>query len=180
MKFPLLQTAKRHWAKKDDQTTILPNKRPVADDKLTAIALCSTRGFEAVQIYKSEIRAQDFLYFLNKSIANLPPNKKYTILLDNATWHTVELINKTEANKFLFFNVPHMFQLNLIENAFSFIRHEFRKRHIVDGLESEAYLVMNMFFEGKNRVRFKGIYRNHLRMLIKYFNLCKEGQRDAT
>ena len=58
----------------------------------------------------------------------MDPHKSYTILLDNASWHKAEMINKAKASDFLFFNEARMFQLNIIENAFSFVRHAFRIR----------------------------------------------------
>ena len=61
-----------------------------------------------------------------------------------------------------------MFQLNMIENAFSQVRHAFRCRPVVDSIEDEAKLLLDMFFDEKNDVRFKGYYRNHLRNLKKY------------
>jgi hypothetical protein len=64
-----------------------------------------------------------------------------------------------------------MFQINLIENAFSFIRDGFRRRSLVDSIEEEAALIMDLFFNSENERRFKGVYRNHIRMLIKYLEI---------
>ena len=75
---------------------------------------------------------------------------------------------KTEVSKFFSFNEPRMFQLNIIENAFSFIRGMFRKRPQVDTMEEEAREIVRIFFDQDNERRFKGLMRNHLRQLIKY------------
>ena len=168
MKFPLLQTAKYHWIHKDSESEVKLNRREVLERSFTAIALCSTQRFVAVQLFEGEITGQDFLNFLNGAISSLPTDKKYLILADNATWHNSGLIQRTEAYKFLFFNQPRMFQINLIENAFSAVRAEFRKRDLVDKLELEAKQVVNLFFRDETGDRFQGYWRNHLRMLDKY------------
>ena len=171
MHFPLNQTAERHWTSKGDKDDLMYNRREVEETKLTAIALCSSRGFEFVQIFKKDITAQDFLYFLDYCTTLLPKGKRYSILADNASWHKADSINKLKVSKFMVFNVPHLFQLNLIENAFSFIRAEFRKRILVDTIEDEALLILNIFFDPLNEKRFQGVFRNHIRMLLKYLKL---------
>ena len=97
-------------------------------------------------------------------------HKKVTVLADNASWHKTDSIMNSKAGKFLYFNVKGLFQANAIENCFSFVRAEFRKRLLVDSLEEEALLLAKIFFNSDNVKRFEGIARNHLRslrMLIK-------------
>ena len=170
MKFPLFQTSSHRW--QHPQTSlddaVIYNRRAAHDLSLTAIALCSQEKFEAVQLFQREISGNDFMYFLNTAIAQLPAGRHYTIIADNATWHTSEAVMKCKASKFLYFNEPRMFQLNLIENAFSFVRHAFRKRPIVERMEEEATSIMKIFFDPVNKRRFKGLVRNHLRQLEKF------------
>lgn len=167
MKFPLNQTSTHSWTTKQDDQRPVYNRRP--DERiLNAIALCTIRGFVAVQVFMREITGADFLYFLNKSIASLPTGKTYTVILDNATWHSSSVVMSSEAKKFLFFNEPRHFQLNIIEAAFSFVRGAFRKRPFVEGLEAESREILKIFFDEKNEQRFQGILRLHLRQLIKY------------
>lgn len=169
MKFPLIQTAKYHWIHKDAESDIKLNRRQVRETTMTAIAMCSTQKFVAVQLFSGEVTGPDFLNFINTAIASLPTDKNYLILADNATWHNSGMIQKTEAYKFLFFNLPRMFQINLIENAFSAVRAEYRKRPTVDSLEQEAKHIANLFLAEHNTQRFAGYWRNHLRMLDKYY-----------
>lgn len=68
----------------------------------------------------------------------------------------------------MFFNFPRGYYLNLIESAFSVVRHLFRKRPLVHTLEEEAAQIINFFFEHENKGRFTGFFRNHIRMLKKY------------
>ena len=170
MKFPLFQTSSRRWQHPDtkEETAVIYNRRQVDETCLVAIALCSQDKFEAVQLYQREINGWDFLYFLNTVIPQLPAGRHYTIIADNATWHTSDAVRRSKASQFLFFNEPGMFQLNLIENAFSFVRSGFRKRPIVETIEEEATNIMRIFFDCANKRRFKGLVRNHLRQLDKY------------
>ena len=170
MKFPLYQTADKKWAHKDTLPEDLPvYNRRYEDTKqqLTAIALCSLEKFEAVQIFKGEVTGPDFLYFLNQTISRMDPRKNYSILVDNASWHKAEIISKAKASDFLFFNEARQFQLNIIENAFSFVRHAFRIREHLFTMEEEANTIARIFFDKQNVNRFKGLFRNHLRMLLE-------------
>ena len=175
MKFPLYQTSERRWQHPDSalQDSIIYNRRTAHDRSLTAIALCSLEKFEAVQIFEREINGDDFLYFLNAAIAHLPAGRHYTIIADNATWHNSEAVRRSKASDYLYFNEPRMFQLNIIENAFSFVRCGFRKRPIVVTVEEEAKNILRIFFDPVNKKRFRGLVRNHLRQLEKFLTKHK-------
>ena len=167
MKFPLVQTAERRWTHQDTprEHSLVYNRRPVNDTTLTAIAMCSVEKFEAVQIFQNEVTGSDFLHFLVEALKRMPANKNYTIIADNATWHHAKVVMKSKAADFLYFNEPKLFQLNIIENAFSYVRHAFRIRPTVDSVEEEARNIINIFFERENLQRFKGYLRQHLRNL---------------
>ena len=167
MKFPLNQTSTHAWTSLPQEERPVYNRRP-DERKLTAIAMCSTKGFVAVQVYNGEVTGIDFLYFMNKAIASLPVGRSYSCLLDNAGWHHWDLVKSSEVSNFFFFNEPRMFQLNIIENAFSFVRDSFRKRPVVETAEEEAKEILRIFFDEENERRFKGLLRNHLRQLIKF------------
>lgn len=172
MKFPLFQTSTHSWTCQEDSQRSVYNRRE--DDRmLTAIVLCSTQRFVAVQVFCKEVTGPDFVFFLNNVVGRLPQTKQYTIIADNASWHHASIVEKTKVSKFLYFNEPRMFQLNMIENAFSFIRAMFRKRPIVDGLVAEAMLIVNLFFDPSNEEKFKGILRNHIRQLMGFYS-CRE------
>lgn len=173
-KLPLVQTPERYWSDRNPDNVLYYNRRDSPDISLTAIALCSTRGFEAVQIFQNEINGTDFLHFLDIAVARLPAQKRYSILADNATWHSSQVVQKSKAYQFLAFNVAGMYQLNLIETAFSYTRNSFRKRQSSDNLEEEASRVSHILFDERNGVRFDGFYRNHLRSLLLYLEKCKQ------
>ena len=168
IKFPLLQTSKCHWIHKDKPSSIKLNRREVDNTILTAIVLCSTERFLAVQLYSGEVTGPDFVYFMSKALASLVPDKQYLVLADNATWHTSSLVRKTAIYPYLYLNAPRMYQLNLIENSFSAVRAEFRKRETVSNIREEADQILNLFFSPQSTPRFAGYFRNHLRMLRKY------------
>ena len=184
MHLPLVQTANRHWTwtnNHNDHEEMVYNRRPVEDTKLTVIAMCSLTSFVAIQVFQREITADDFLYFLQESLKNMPAKSKITILADNATWHTAKSIASTKAFSFLHFNAPRLFQANAIENCFSFIRADFRRRPLVKTFEDEARLLVKIYFNSDNIKRFKGIARNHLRSLSKllsHYYIATEGEKE--
>ena len=111
----------------------------------------------------------------------MPEKSKVTILADNATWHTAKSISSTKAFSFLYFNAPRLFQSNAIENCFSFVRADFRRRPLVKTLEDEARLLVKIFFDSENIKRFKGIARNHLRSLsnlLSHYYIATEGEKE--
>ena len=164
--FPLVQTSTHHWTTRNpNKEELVYNRRPVEETKLSVIAVCSLKSFIAMQVFKKDITADDFHYFLQEVLKRYDKSKKVTILADNASWHKTDGIIKSRAGKFLFFNARGLFQSNAIENCFSFIRSDFRKRPLVSSLEEEASLLVNIFFDKENPRRFKGIARNHLRAL---------------
>ena len=165
--FPLVQTATHHWTVPALCEELVYNRRQVPDQKLSAIALCSLEGFVAVQIYLKDITADDFLYFIQSCLERVLPDQRVTILADNASWHTSSAVTSTKAGKYLFFNVKGLYQSNAIENAFSFVRSDFRKRPLFETAQEEAKYLAEMFFQPQNKKRFDGIHRNHLRSLMK-------------
>ena len=165
--FPLVQTATHHWTAPEQCEDLVYNRRAVEEVKLSAIALCSLEGFVAVQIYNKDITIEDFHYFIQTAMLRVLPGQRVTVLADNASWHTSQVITQSKAGKFIYFNVKGLFQGNAIENAFSFIRAEFRKRPVVQSIEEEAKLLAEIFFHPENKRRFAGIHRNHLRSLMK-------------
>lgn len=169
MKLPLHQTSEFHWTKEkqpDSRTYGVRNSR----DLLTAIALCSTRRFEAVKIVAGEVNSIDVLHFLQKFIEDLPKTKRYIILVDNAPWHTSNIIQNSDVNRFLLFNEPYQFRLNMIENAFSYVRQAFRKRPDEADKHIEMDTALKIFFEEFQQSKFEGYFRNHLRNLIDVGN----------
>lgn len=165
--FPLVQTSTHHWTTKDRCEDLVYNRRAVDETKLSAIVMCSLEGFVAAQVYRHDITLDDFLFFLQSCMMRNKPGQQVTVLADNATWHTSPVVTTSKAGKFMFFNVRGLFQSNAIENAFSFVRSEFRKRAVVQSIEEEARLLLEIFFQPKNQKRFLGIHRNHLRSLMK-------------
>ena len=173
MHLPLVQTSTRHWTlthKDNSQEQLMYNRRPVEDTKLSVIAMCSLTSFVAIQVFQKDITADDFLYFLQEALTKVPERSRVTILADNATWHTARSIACTKTFSFLYFNAPRLFQSNAIENCFSFIRADFRRRPLVKSLEEEARLLVKIFFDSANYKRFPGIGRNHLRSLRYLLN----------
>ena len=164
MKLPLYQSSTHHWAIKGQEDNMRYSRRPITS-LVTAMVLCSVERFISVQLMYDQVSTVDFAYFLEKSIEQLPTNKRYFVLLDNATWHKGEFIKRSKVVDFLIFNEPHQFRLNLIENAFSYVRSAFRRRPQQQTMEEELRTIVNIFFDPLLERKFKGFHRNHIRQL---------------
>lgn len=164
--FPLFQTAEKRWTLAMNAEDTVYNRRTASEDKLSVVAACNLQGFVGIQVFRKDVTCNDFLFLLESVLAKYPSSKKVTVLVDNATWHTTPKVMKTAAGQFLFLNVPGLYRANAIENSFSFVRSEFRKRATVNSLEEEAAMLVNIFFDSANSRRFQGIHKNHLRQLL--------------
>ena len=164
--FPLFQTAERRWTLGLQEDGLFYNRRDVPDVKLSVVAACDLTGFVAIQVFKNDVNSNDFLCLLQSMLERFSDRDRVTVLADNATWHTSASVKQTEASKYLHFNVPGLFRINAIENSFSFVRSEFRKRPLVKSLEEEARLLVDIFFSRENARRFVGIHKNHLRQML--------------
>lgn len=163
--FPLNQTALKHWTKGQEDNQLVYNRRPVKEQKISAIALCDLGGFRAVQFFQKDVTGEDFLFFLQEFLQSLDQSHKVTILADNAAWHKAKNVEGTRASHYLHFNAPGLFQSNPIENCFSFVRAGFRKRRYVETKEEEVRLLLEVFFDPENPKKMAGIARNHVRVL---------------
>ena len=164
MKLPLFQTPTWHWKRTRSESQARYGIRPLTQT-LTAIAMCSIQRFEAVQLFSTEVNTVDFTYFLERAIEKLPANKRYIVLLDNATWHQGRFIQKSKACQYLLFNEPRQFRLNLIENAFSYVRSHYRRRTITEDITEETKSIISIFFSEDCSRKFAGFFRNHIRQL---------------
>ena len=173
MKLPLFQTPDWHWRRTGQEDPARFNIRPLTQT-ITAIAMCSIHKFEAVQLYETEVKTVDFTYFLEKAIDQLPFGKKYMVLLDNATWHHGKFIHKSKVAKFLIFNEPRQFRLNLIENAFSYVRALYRRRAVTNDLKEETKSIISIFLGQDCERKFPGFLRNHIRQLKIMFEKHSE------
>lgn len=165
-KLPLNQTPDYSWSRGPGQDYMY-NNRPEAL-QYTGIVMCSVRGFEFYQIYLDEVNSRDFLHFMQEAIQRLPNDKEITVLMDCATWHKAEILKSSDVYRFFCFNVPGVFQLNIIETAFSAIRNDFRQRAVCNNTTEELQAICELFSEEANGRRFRGYYVNYLRTLRQY------------
>ena len=170
MKLPLIQTPLKYWTTEGEEDERAFNARQ-ENVQITAIVMCSKERFIAVQFFLGEVNGPSFTNFLQVAINHLPNDKKYLILADNARWHTSRLVQESDAFRFIIFNLPRQYQLNLIENSFSQIRYRFRARKRYTSLIEEFRAMVELFFDQENDKRFEGYYRNHLRNLEKHLYL---------
>ena len=86
-----------------------------SEEVLTAIAVCSVRKFEALQIVKGSMNAKDFCWFMEQFVEGLSGDRKVMILLETASWHDAALVKASESFKYLLFHEPRQYCLSLIE-----------------------------------------------------------------
>lgn len=160
--FPLNNSSEYAWCGKDSRPQY--NRRP--DDRtLHAIAVCSHMGFKAVQVYTESINKEAFLYFMKQFLQSVEPGKRVVVLIGNAAWHHAKLVNESGLAEVILYNIPKMYELNLIENAFAAIKSEFRRRPVVKGVGQEVGLIVELFREDGQFERFCGYRRQLLRNL---------------
>ena len=164
--FPLFQTSDKRWTLGMHLDDRIYNHRVFPTEKLTVVAACDLTGFVAIQIFKRDVNSDDFLHLLQSLLDRYTANDQVTVLADQATYHTSARVMLSAASRFLHLNVPGLFRLNAIENCFSFVRAEFRKRPLVRTFEEEAALLVQIFYHPDNARRFEGIHKNHLRQLL--------------
>jgi hypothetical protein len=72
---------------------------------------------------------------------------------------------KSDFCELLLYNVPRMYQLNLIELTFSKAKAEWRKRPVSESLEGEIEEVVRIFKVSIPQKGFKGYRRQYLRQV---------------
>ena len=122
-------------------------------------------GFKAVQVYTDSINKEAILYFMKQFLQSIEPGKRIVVLMDNAGWHHANLVSGSGLAEVILYNIPKMYELNLIENAFAAIKSGFRRRPVVKGVEQEVALIVELFREPKHLERFCGYRRQYLRNL---------------
>ena len=165
--FPLNNSSEYAWCRPDSIPQY--NRRP--DDRtLHAIAVCSHMGFKAVQVYTDSINKEAILYFMKQFLQSIELGKRIVVLMDNAGWHHANLVSGSGLAEVILYNIPKMYELNLIENAFAAIKSGFRRRPVAKGVEQEVALIVELFRESKQLERFCGYRRQYLRNLSALAN----------
>jgi hypothetical protein len=167
--FQLNTSGKYCWTRTEDNVV---EERAGDNTVITAIVMCSKDRFEFMQLYQGQVSSSAFLYFLQKAMTQLPINMNYSILLDNAPWHHTSILRHSAMNRFLHFNLPRQYQLNMIENSFSAIKCDFRRRVVSNDIRDEINAIHNLFQPALNDTRFIGYYRHYVDTLDTY---CRTG-----
>ena len=169
IKFSLSRTTSHVWldrSKLKEGDTMELSTRPESV-MLVVMVVCSCQGFVSFQVCLEDIKAVDFLYFLQSTVSTLEPICKYRVLADNPQWHKGAVIAGSKANEFLLFNIPGLFQLNLIENSFSALRAAFERRPQTESVAEDIAYLSHLMFTEENKTKFEGYTRNMLRTIIR-------------
>ena len=160
--FGLYQTAEYCWAKRGEVPVY--NRRE-KESSLHVIGLCSQERYLAIQVFDKHPNKQDIHYFLTTFLTTWKSQGKLIILLDNAGWHVANTVMKSEYCQYLLYNVPKMYQLNLIELTFSKAKAEWRKRPVSESVEEEIEELVRIFKEVIPKKGFGGYRRQYLRQV---------------
>jgi hypothetical protein len=160
--FSLCHTPDYCWAKADELPVY--NRRGV-EESLHVIGLCSQERYLAIQVLDGHPNKNDIYYFITNFLANWTSSGRLVILLDNAGWHVANTVLKSGFKELLLYNVPRMYQLNLIELTFSKAKAEWRKRPIAENKGEEVEELVRIFSEAIPKKGFNGYRRQYLRQV---------------
>lgn len=167
VQFPLNSTSDYAWYEKNDPPVY--NRRPDTES-LYVIAICDRQMFRAVQVHFEPVNKEGILYFMQEFLRSLAPQKSTLVLMDNAGWHKANLVVKSAVGEAIWFNVPRMYELNLIENGFSAVKASFRRRPAMEEISEEVAWLVELFRQREHLERFPGYRRKFLRNLIIFMN----------
>lgn len=156
------QTPTKGWLTKD--ADMLFDARP-DNLTLTACVACSVDKFLGAMYFLRELTSHDFVHFLCELSFRLSLKKRWRILLDNAPWHSANLVKSSIFSSLLIFNIPGLYQLNFIEESFGKVRHRFRSRKVVDSLREEVEQMNQILFDQGQKSAFDGYKRYYIRTL---------------
>ena len=165
VEFPLNSTSDYAWYDKSDPP--IYNRRPETES-LYAIAICDRQMFRAVQVHLGPVNKEGVLYFMQEFLRSLAPQRSTLVLMDNAGWHKANLVVKSAVGETIWFNVPRMYELNLIENGFSAVKSSFRRRPVMRELSEEVAWLVELFRQREHLGRFAGYRRESIKQLIKF------------
>lgn len=176
--FNLKSIPRKRWRKIDDLKKLA--SRAFSRSILYCCVTCTLETIFSVQFFEKQLTSIDYLYFIYSTLElfyskNL--SKTPVIFNDQATWHRGSAIQASPIWPVLHFNTPGLYQLNYIENIFSYIKAQFRMRPFAPNLEAEINNIVRIFHKARKSILQRGFYRNHLRAIIKYsrfLEVCKK------
>ena len=164
--FPLNHTPTHCWRHKDD-TGAGYKERTQCKTQLTCIALCSKTRVIAIQLHTEEMQAQAIIYFLTEVLQRHQTTSKVVVLLDNAKYHSAQLVRESSVGPYLLFSVPRCWELNLIEVLFSKAKEKWQRRPSVRCAEEEVSQVIRVFRECQVAADFTGYRKQYLRNILQ-------------
>lgn len=163
--FPLNHTPTHCWRRKED-TDAGYKERTQCKTQLTCIALCSKTRVIAIQLHTEEMQAQAIIHFLTEVLQRHRTTNKVVVLLDNAKYHSAQLVRESSVGPYLLFSVPRCWELNLIEVLFSKAKEKWQRRPSVRCAEEEVSQVIRVFRECQVPADFGGYRKQYLRNLV--------------
>lgn len=165
-KFQLTSCPQKAWLRKKMP---VPKRDEVEAKLVTAISSCTIDGFNGVQIFEGEVRAQDYMYFVANLLEKLAKSgyQKIVLLQDGPKWHTADIIKRSYLWRYLLTNIKGYWDLNIIENAFSSVKQLFGRRPKTTNMEEELKYIVGSFSKANDAMAFQGFTRNLLRSMVR-------------
>lgn len=167
--FPLNHTPTHCWRRKDQPLTGY-KERTQCKTQLTCIALCSKTRVIAIQLHTEEMQAQAIIHFLTEVLQRHHTTDRVVVLLDNAKYHSANLIAQSSVGPYLLLSVPRCWELNMIEVLFSKAKEKWQRRPSVRCAEEEVSQVIRLFRECQVPVDFGGYRKQYLRNVLQILN----------
>lgn len=163
--FTLRSTPRYQWLPRGS----IPQERNfMRDYKIVCIVLCSMYQLVAIQMFESEVKQDDFIYFLSMVTTRLQIDQIYSpiIVLDRASWHAGRKVLNCGLQDLLMFNQPGKPFYNYIELVFSKVKYRFKERPMEQTQLGEAQRILGCFNQLTSK-DFAGFRRLYLRTVKK-------------
>lgn len=172
-KAPIQQKPIKTWANRNFRSRL---ERVGVKKTYTVAVGCLKSSLVGLQIFKRELRRQDYEYFILSILSYMKrtDQKVDYIVNDNARWHLKERLIDKYFTKTIIYTVPYRFETNLIELCFSQARYLYRIRRVSPTEEQEIKEIVSIFRRINHPRNFEGFQVRFFFHLIDMLERVKE------
>jgi transposase len=148
--FRLVPYLRRIWA----EIGTKPRGVYFSSNKKASVYGALIDGKELFHQWTDKLNSETFIEFVHGLVSYLPQDKKYVLILDNASYHkskiTMNFLQSLGENIFIEFLPPYSPQLNAIETCWKIVRHNVTNSNLFNSMEElilgiETFLKENIF-----------------------------------
>ena len=123
------------WAEKGSK----PEGVYFSSNKKASVYGALIDGKELFHQWTDKLNSETFIEFVNNLFSYLPKDKKYVLILDNASYHkskiTLNFLNSLGENIFIEFIPPYSPQLNAIETCWKIVRYNVTNSNLFNSIK---------------------------------------------